>query len=158
MDSFFLFRIRLVGAAWVLSGIARRGFFLKNQTMKYICLLLLLSGALISRAVAPLEAGSYFGQWMGAPQGYVTGDSMRLVINTNREVELFYTERDPITGSTILKNVPARLIEQRIMRGRGNASMRGYSQWHGQSVRGWFRIQGRKVNFFAHLDSPSAAE
>jgi hypothetical protein len=112
-----------------------------------------------THAIAPLQPGSYSGAWMGTVGGARTGGSVSISISTNREVVLFYSITDPITGTQIPKLLPAgRLLERRFVRSSHRFS--GVSQDHGRSIRGWYRRgdSGSVVLFYADYVSTAAPQ
>jgi hypothetical protein len=128
--------------------------------MKYFALFFLLVGVCAGTAVTPLSPGIYTGLWMGSPGGFRRSDDVRLTIDSNQWVLVSYSQTDPITGSPVIRYFPARFVSERVLRQRGNRApvFRAVQQGGENSVRGWFRIGGRRVIFYAHYRGPLPPE
>ena len=128
--------------------------------MKYFYLLLLLAGSGLATAADPLRPGIYTGVWMGSPFGVRTSGDVGIGIGTNRLTSLSYATVDPITGSHIARYISARFVSERVLRqnGRHAPALRAVRQGGEDSIRGWFRMDGRRVIFYASYSHPLPPE
>ena len=128
--------------------------------MKYFCLLLLLAGACLATAAEPLRPGIYSGTWMGSPDGIRTSEGVSIAISTNRVNTFSFITIDPITGSQVLRCIPVRFVNARVLRERSSrtSAFRAVRQGSENSIRGWFRFSGRRILFYADYSSPLPPE
>ena len=140
--------------------LSRPSLSFQNHVMKYFCLLLLFAGACLAKAVEPLRPGIYTGVWMGSPYGIRTSGGVEIGIGTNQFASLSYSEIDAITGSPRVRYLPAQLVGRRVLRQRGSRTpaLRAVRQGALESFRGWFRIGGRTVIFYADYSAPLPPE